>query len=95
MFRFLLKEKVIQTIVDKITSEVNTSLNKIESSHDQKFDKILSHLESLRFEVSSIEKRLELKEIKDNVNYGQLKYQVNAIESKLRPKEKPVQTKSH
>ena len=94
MFSFLIKEKVIQTIVDKITTEVNKTLKKSDEINNLKIDKVISHLESLRMEVSTIERRLESKEIKDNATYGQLRYQVNSLETRLKPK-KVLDKSSH
>ena len=84
MFKYLFSEKLIDIIVGKISKEVNLSLKTIESSQNQKLDKILNNVEALRLEVSTIEKRIESKEIQDKMNYGQLKYQLSSIENKIK-----------
>ena len=84
MFKYLFSEKLIDIIVGKISKEVNLSLKTIESSQNQKLDKILNNVEALRLEVSTIEKRIESKEVQDKMNYGQLKYQISSIENKIK-----------
>ncbi len=89
MFKFLLKDKVIQTIVDKITKEVNSSLSEVVLSQDKKFDTVISHLESLRVELKSLDQRLTSKEMKDKMDYGQMQYKISSLQSDLK-ETKPV-----
>ena len=83
MFKFLLKDKVINTIVERITKEVNSSLNEIKANQGQNFDKVIEHLESLRIEVKGLEQRLTHKEMKDKMDYGQMQYKISSLQNEL------------
>lgn len=98
MLKFLLKDKIINTIVEKITSEVNTSLKTMSNEQDRKFDLVIEHLEKLRFELSSLDQRLTQKEMRDKMDYGQTQYKISALQNELkerRPKPKKDLEKSH
>ena len=88
MFNFLLKEPVIKkltnVIVNKITTEVNSSLVKISGEQNKKLDVVVEHLEQLRFELSSLDHRLTKKELKDRADYGQMQYRISSLQNDLR-----------
>jgi hypothetical protein len=86
MFKFLLKESVINSIVEKITKNVNTSLDSIQTDQGQKFNQVIEHLEKLRIELSSLDQRITQKELKDKMEYGQMRYQINSLQNDLREK---------
>lgn len=85
MLKFLLKDRVIESIINKLTGEVNKELGQFQEFQDKKFDTIIEHLEKLRFEVATIDKKVTQLEMKERMDYGQLKYQISALENKLKP----------
>ncbi|MDP7319033.1 MAG: hypothetical protein QF441_00415 [Bacteriovoracaceae bacterium] len=88
MLKFLFKQKVIETIVDKVVTEVSAKLERHESNQNKNFDTVIEHLEKLRFELSSLDQRLTQKELKDRVDYGQMQYKISAIQNDLRDQKK-------
>ena len=96
MFKFLLKDSVINHIVEKITSEIKSSLNLVQEQQDKKLDVVVEHLEKLRLELNSLDQRLTQKELRDKAEYGQMRYQINSLQADLRPKSKAkTPDKSH
>lgn len=97
MLKFLLKDKVINTIVEKISKEVNISLSAINLEQDKKFNTVIEHLEKLRFELSSLDQRLTQKEMRDKMEYGQMQYKISALQNDLKVKKpnKSQTEKSH
>ena len=97
MFRFLLKEKVINAIVDKITSEINVSLDRHAQESDLKLTSIADNVEKLRFELKDLETQVINKEIRSRSDYGQIQYKLNSLQSELqktKPRQKSTE-KSH
>jgi hypothetical protein len=97
MLRFLLKDKIINTIVDKITSEINSSLDKHAAESNLKLTSISDNVEKLRFELKDLETQVINKEIKSRSDYGQIQYKLNSLQSEIQ-KSKPRQKspeKSH
>jgi hypothetical protein len=93
-----MKDKIINTIVEKITSEVNISLNSVTDNHNKKFDLVIEHLEKLRLEVSTLDKKLNQKEMRDKMDYGQTQYKISSLQNELkdtRPKKKKNLDQSH
>jgi archaellum component FlaC len=83
MLRFLLKEKVINTIVDKITSEINISLDRHAQESNLKLNSISDNVEKLRFELKDLETQVINKEIRSRSDYGQIQYKLNSLQSEL------------
>ena len=81
---------IVSTIVDKITKDVNSSLVNINTEQNKKLDKVVEHLEQLRFELSSLDRRLTSKELKDRTEYGQMQYRISSLQNDLKPKSKPT-----
>ena len=92
MFSFLFKEPFIRTmtdtIVEKITKEVNSSLERTSGKQNRKLDTVIEHLEQLKFELSSLDQRLTQKELRDKTEYGQMQYRIRSLQNDLR--EKPL-----
>lgn len=98
MFKFLMKDKIINTIVEKITSEVQVSMNAINKNQDEKFELVLEHLEKLRFELSSLDQRLTQKEMRDKMDYGQTQYKISSLQNEIKeskPRRKKPAESSH
>ena len=93
MFRFLLKDKVINTIVDKITSEINVSLDRHAQESNLKLTSIADNVEKLRFELKDLETQVINKEIRSRSDYGQIQYKLNSLQSEIQ-KAKPRQKSS-
>jgi SPX domain protein involved in polyphosphate accumulation len=89
MLGFLLKDKVINTIVERITQEVNKSLSQFSEQNNQTLTKISDNIEKLRFELKDLEQQVMSKEIKSRSDYGQIQYQLNALQNQLREEKKP------
>jgi len=92
MFKFLLKDKIINTIVDKISQEMNRTLTKFQDQHNQKFEQVLNHLESMRIELKSLDQRLSSKEVKDKMDYGHMQYKLSSLQTELK-QSKPIKKK--
>ncbi len=86
MFKFLLKDKIIDTIVSKITMEVNQALGTFQAQQDEKLEKVLTHLESMRIELKTIDDRLTTKEMRDKMDYGQMQYKISSLQNELNDK---------
>lgn len=97
MLRFLLKDKVISTIVDRITIEINSSLDRFAIENNKKLDLISQNVEKLRFELKDLENQVVSKEIKNRSDYGQIQYQLNALQSEFikRKPRKQRESQSH
>lgn len=98
MFKFLMKDKIVNTIVEKITSEVNVSIGEMSEHQDKKFEMVIEHLEKLRLELSSLDQRLTQKEMRDKMDYGQTQYKISSLQNELKetnPKRKKSLDKSH
>lgn len=94
MFNFLFSKPFIttlsNTIVEKIATEVNSSLVRMNAEQNKKLDVVVEHLEKLRNELSSLDHRLTNKELKDKINYGQMQYKISSLQNDLR--ESPLNT---
>jgi hypothetical protein len=93
-----MKDKIINTIVEKITSEVKVSLGIMSENQDKKFEMVIEHLEKLRLELSSLDQRLTQKEMRDKMDYGQTQYKISSLQNELKetaPKKKKPLDKSH
>ena len=86
MLKYFLKESILKTIIDKISSDLNKNLLQFESRQDQKFDQILDHLERLRFDMAALDQKMISKELKDKTDYGHMKYKISSLQDELNKK---------
>jgi hypothetical protein len=90
----LISEKFINTLTERITQSVETSLNRYNKTTNEKMDKVLLHVESLRLELKSLDERLTNKEIKDHSEYGHVQYKLNSLQVDLATEKKNSVRKS-
>ena len=68
---------------EKITQAVNDSLEKYHAESEAKMDTILTHVESLRIELKSLDDRLTNKEVRDRSEYGHVQYKLSSLQNEL------------
>ena len=88
MLNLLFNEKFIKNLAQKLSIEVKTTLSEENKEHSNKLDLVLNNIEKLSLELKTLEQRLTTKELKDRMDYGQLQYQVNSLQTDLKPKRK-------
>ncbi len=86
MLKYFLKESILKTIIDKISSDLNKNLLQFESKQDKKFDQVLEHLEKIRFEISALDQKIISKELKDKTDYGHMQYKIHSLQDELNKK---------
>lgn len=80
-------------MADKISKQVSQNLDETQNS---KLDLILQNIDRISLEIKTLETRLTHKELKDRTEYGQLKYQLTALQDELRPiKRKKIEREAH
>jgi len=52
-------------------------------------------VQKLRIELKSLDQRLTQKELKDRAEYGHVRYQLNSMQSTIRPKKRKEDGSSH
>jgi hypothetical protein len=88
----LLSEKFIAKLTEKITQSVESSLERYNKATNDKMDKVLYNVESLRVELKSLDERLTSKELKDHSEYGHVQYKLNSLQADLATEKKKAQT---
>lgn len=86
MFIKMFLSKAIESIVKMVTHSVGEQLRQYSEKQDIKMDRILHSIDKLSIEIKTLESRLSNKEMKDKIDYGQLHYKVNALQSRLNDK---------
>ena len=88
----LMSEKFISKLTEKITQSVESSLDRYNKVTNEKMDKVLLNVESLRIELKSLDDRLTTKELKDHSEYGHVQYKLNSLQADLATEKKKAKT---
>ncbi len=95
MLKYIFNDKFIAKITDKITSSIEKSFDSYTSEQNKTLNEISENVQKLRIELKSLDQRLTQKELKDRAEYGHVRYQLNSMQSTIRPKKRKEDGSSH